>query len=253
MKRPSFQFYPADWRNNAKLRRCTEAARGAWADILCILHDSDEYGVLRWPLDDIARAAGVSIKAARELAQKEVIKGGDNGMEDFIYTTRHAGRDGEPFVLIEKTSAPCWFSSRMVVDEFVRLRRGGVTRFSAENQPPNGKPTGTPTARVGSPVGDGATSSSSSSSTTVVCASASPSTATKFKKPEKAELGLYAEKLGVPPLEVSKFVDYYESNGWRVGRNPMKSWQAAMRNWKNNMQAYRGNASSNPDAVGGRF
>lgn len=250
MKRPSFQFYPADWRNNAKLRRCSEAARGAWMDILCVLHDSDEYGVLRWPLDDIARAAGVSIKSARELAKKEVLKGGDAGMADFIYTTRHSGRDGELFVLIEKTSEPCWFSSRMVVDEFVRLRRGGVTRFSSKNQPPNGQPTGTPTARVGEPVGDGATSSSSSSSTTVVYASAPPSTATKFKKPGGPELELYAAKLGLPPLEVQKFVDYYESNGWRVGRNSMKSWPAAMRNWKNNMQTYR---ASKPDVVGGNF
>lgn len=24
---------------------------------------------------------------------------------------------------------------------------------------------------------------------------------------------------------------YYESNGWRVGKNPMKDWRAAARNW----------------------
>jgi hypothetical protein len=28
MKRPAFQFYPSDWRNNANLRRCSPAARG---------------------------------------------------------------------------------------------------------------------------------------------------------------------------------------------------------------------------------
>jgi hypothetical protein len=58
MKRPSFQFYPADWRGNANLRRCSEAARGAWMDILCLLHDSDTYGIVRWPLVDLANAAG---------------------------------------------------------------------------------------------------------------------------------------------------------------------------------------------------
>jgi hypothetical protein len=265
MKRPSFQFYPADWRNNAKLRRCTEAARGAWTDILCILHDSDEYGVLRWPLDDIARAAGVSIKSARELAQKEVIKGGDAGMEAFTYTTRHAGQDGNSFTLIEKTSAPCWYSSRMVIDEFIRLRRGVGTRFTTENQPPTKSPTRrvgvdigessrSPTRAVGDGLGDGPSSSSSSSSSKEsICASASPSTAARFKKPEMPELELYASKLALPVLEIRKFVDYYESNGWRVGRNPMKSWQAAMRNWKNNMQVYRVKASSNPDSVGGNF
>jgi hypothetical protein len=56
LKRPSFQFYPADWKNNSKLRRCSEAARGAWVDILCLLNDCDEYGVCRWPLAELARA-----------------------------------------------------------------------------------------------------------------------------------------------------------------------------------------------------
>lgn len=34
---------------------------------------------------------------------------------------------------------------------------------------------------------------------------------------------------GVNP---EKFIAYYESNGWKVGRNPMKDWQAAVRNWE---------------------
>ncbi len=32
----------------------------------------------------------------------------------------------------------------------------------------------------------------------------------------------------------NEFWDYYESNGWRVGRNPMKDWKAAARRWKRN-------------------
>jgi hypothetical protein len=27
------------------------------------------------------------------------------------------------------------------------------------------------------------------------------------------------------------FHDYYTSNGWKVGRNPMKDWKAAYKNW----------------------
>src|SRR5262245_13474156 len=98
MKRPSFQFYPADWRNNAKLRRCSEAARGAWMDVLCLLHDSDEYGMCRWPLADLARAAGVQAKLLRELIDKGVLKGADGDHGAYIYTPRHAGQDGEPVV-----------------------------------------------------------------------------------------------------------------------------------------------------------
>jgi len=28
-----------------------------------------------------------------------------------------------------------------------------------------------------------------------------------------------------------EFVDFYESNGWKIGRVPMKDWEAAARNW----------------------
>lgn len=31
--------------------------------------------------------------------------------------------------------------------------------------------------------------------------------------------------------EARKFYAYYESNGWRVGKNPMKNWKAAAQNW----------------------
>jgi len=35
--------------------------------------------------------------------------------------------------------------------------------------------------------------------------------------------------------ECDKFCDFYESNGWKVGKNKMKCWKAAVRNWlKNN-------------------
>lgn len=41
----------------------------------------------------------------------------------------------------------------------------------------------------------------------------------------------YAAKAGLN-LDAERFVDYYSSNGWKVGgRTPMKDWQAAARNW----------------------
>lgn len=167
MKRPSFQFYPADWRNNAKLRRCSEAARGAWMDILCVLHDSDEYGVLRWPLADIARAAGVNLKLARELVQKDVLKGGDSVCEPYIYTPRSGRVLGDPVVLVQaEDGEPCWYCSRFVRDEYVRQRRGNASQFSDENPPPKkalkGASKASPKGGIGEWQGDGSTSSSTS-------------------------------------------------------------------------------------------
>jgi hypothetical protein len=35
------------------------------------------------------------------------------------------------------------------------------------------------------------------------------------------------------------YFDYYTSNGWRVGKNPMKNWQSAARNWIRNEAKYK--------------
>jgi hypothetical protein len=161
MKRPSFQFYPADWKNNAKLRRCSEAARGAWMDILGHLHDSDEYGIARYPLAELARASGVALKLARELASKAVLKGSDGAHGPYIYTPRSGGKDGDPVTLVAAGSGPCWYSSRMVRDEWVRQRRGQSTQFTTENQPPKA----TPKPPIGERQGDGSSTSSPSTST----------------------------------------------------------------------------------------
>lgn len=164
MKRPSFQFYPADWRANAKLRRCTFAERGVWLEVMCLLHDSDEYGVLRWPLKDVSRTLGVRQSVLQSLHKKLVLKGADVGerCEGFTYTPRHAGQAGDPVELIESQDGPLWYSSRMVVDEYVRQRRGQASRFGNGNQPPKPQPKPKPKPPIGDGKGDGPTSSSSS-------------------------------------------------------------------------------------------
>ncbi|MDB5822202.1 MAG: hypothetical protein JWR21_906 [Herminiimonas sp.] len=165
MKRPSFQFYPADWKNNSKLRRCSEAARGAWIDVLCLLHDSDEYGVCRWPLDELARAAGVPLKLLKELVAKDVLKGADIAARPYIYTPRHAGKDGEPVVLVAPGDGPCWYCSRFARDEWVRQRRGQATQFTPDRQPPKAGPMPPPMPPIGERQGDGPTSTSPSTTT----------------------------------------------------------------------------------------
>lgn len=161
MKAPAFQLYARDWLANVKLRRCSPAARGAWIDIMCLMHGSEEYGVLRWPLVDIARTVNVPVKVLRELVDREVLKGADKGATDYLHTPRHAGKDLEPVTLLSAGPGPVWYCSRFLRDEWVRGRRGGETRFDTDNQPPartpnrskgaapNKAPTGPPTGRLG--------------------------------------------------------------------------------------------------------
>lgn len=54
---------------------------------------------------------------------------------------------------------------------------------------------------------------------------------TRFQKPTLEQLNIKADLIGLSTTEVDKFWNYYESNGWKVGKNPMKSWPAALQNW----------------------
>lgn len=54
----------------------------------------------------------------------------------------------------------------------------------------------------------------------------------RFAPPSLKDVLDYMIERGYPyPKEAESFIDYYSSNGWKVGKNPMKNWKAATRNW----------------------
>lgn len=55
----------------------------------------------------------------------------------------------------------------------------------------------------------------------------------RFTPPTVEEVSAYCQerKNGV---DAQRFVDYYSSNGWKVGKNAMKDWKAAVRTWERN-------------------
>jgi hypothetical protein len=239
VKRPSFQFYPADWKNNSKLRRCSEAARGAWVDILCLLHDSDEYGVCRWPLDELARAAGIPLKLAKELAAKDVLKGADKAAKPYVFVPRHAGKDGDPVVLVSAEEGPCWYCSRFVRDEWIRLKRGQATQFSADSQPPKPPPKAEPKPTIGERQGDGPTSTSTSTSTLKAKSKTIEAPATRLPqdwKPSPADIAFCeTERPDLKPHSVAaQFRDYWIALPPNKGKK--SDWAATWRNWVRNQR-----------------
>lgn len=53
-----------------------------------------------------------------------------------------------------------------------------------------------------------------------------------FTPPTVEEVRAYCQERG-NNIEPQRFVDFYESKGWMVGKNKMKDWKAAVRNWEN--------------------
>lgn len=53
----------------------------------------------------------------------------------------------------------------------------------------------------------------------------------KFSIPEINQVKEFFLNNGSNELVAERFFDYYESNGWMVGKNKMKKWEAAAKNW----------------------
>jgi len=63
-----------------------------------------------------------------------------------------------------------------------------------------------------------------------------------FQPPTVEEITLYLNLLNVlnPQEEAEKFWNFYESKGWMIGKNKMKSWKAAIKTWKFPIKGQRG-------------
>ena len=55
-------------------------------------------------------------------------------------------------------------------------------------------------------------------------------TAKRFTPPTREDIIAFCLENGLI-IDVDRFIDYYTSNGWMVGRNHMKDWKATVRNW----------------------
>lgn len=52
--------------------------------------------------------------------------------------------------------------------------------------------------------------------------------------PSREEVEAFAKAECLGKVNLDKFFDYYNANGWKVGKNPMQDWKAVLRNWNRN-------------------
>ena len=67
--------------------------------------------------------------------------------------------------------------------------------------------------------------------TTPTDARAASPARTPMKRPTLEEVQAYVTEKGYS-VDAESFIAFYESNGWKVGKNPMKSWRAALVTWQ---------------------
>src|SRR6185437_6187012 len=97
-RNPWMKFYPADWRSDAMLRLCSIAARGLWAEMMCLMHEAERYGSLlvngkRIDKKQLAGLAGISEKDCSVLLLELEGNGVFSRDEDGTIYSRRMRRD----------------------------------------------------------------------------------------------------------------------------------------------------------------
>lgn len=75
---------------------------------------------------------------------------------------------------------------------------------------------------------------------------------TRFVKPTVEQVKDYCKERN-NNIDAEHFYDFYERNGWKVGKNPMKDWRACVRTWERNnfnRPQQKAKSISHPDYVG---
>lgn len=109
-------------------------------------------------------------------------------------------------------------------------RKGGRPKLTEDEKPPvrEGNPP-LPTVTEGDGEGDGEGEREGDGDREGIEADKLP-TRHRFSPPTSDEVKAYCIEKGYM-IDADRFVDYYTSNGWKVGKNPMKDWKAAVRSW----------------------
>lgn len=74
-RQPWMKFFGSDWRSDPKLRACSLAARGLWADMMTLMHEATPYGHLLIngqppPLSELAAQVGRPVREVRRALEE---------------------------------------------------------------------------------------------------------------------------------------------------------------------------------------
>ena len=218
MKRPAFQFYPADWRKDPALSACSLASRGLWIELMCIAHEGGTYGVLSIngkPMApaQIARMVGESPAAVVKLLAE---------LED-------AG-------VFSRDEQGCIYSRRMVKDEHVRNVRADAGRLGGNPNLLKQKVKQTDNREP--PPSSSSSSSSSNNEDTAPSAKSPRGTALPetWTLPDDWKTWAEKERPDVDPQTAAdSFRDFWIAKPGKEGRKT--DWQATWRNWVRNQRA----------------
>ena len=103
---PFLKFFHRDWLADSALRMCSRAARGLWIDMLSLMADAEEFGVLPFGITDapeaLSNACGGSPKEIETLLRELGRRGVYSVREDGYIYSRRLVRDHQKFIVMSR-------------------------------------------------------------------------------------------------------------------------------------------------------
>ena len=213
-KLPAFQFYPGDWKRDFGIQSLDYETRGIWFEIILILHESEERGVLLlngkpMPIEALARALGLD----KQKTTTTITKLLDYGVASL------------------RPSDQALYSRRMVKDEQIRQTRARCGIMGGNPNLLNQKVT-TKVKQKPTP----SSSSSSSSSSSDKREMPALQQLSKFLRMTSQELQTLESDFGRPLVdqelrEAEIWIENAQTPNARKYRKPEHNHYLFMRNW----------------------
>lgn len=225
MKMPAMQFYPADWRKDLAVQALCYHDRGVWFEMLCLMHESSERGVLLlagqpMPEDVAARLLGLDNQTFNQTLSN-------------LLTYGVAKRRDEDNAV---------FSKRMVADEKLCEIRRQAGKMGGNPALLNQKGT-TPVKQIPTPSSSSSSSSSDSKDTPAIAAPKKTSATTTLQAyidqceaagvdpiPEDDAAFAYADRIGLSRSFLTLHWAEFKERNCAPDAKRQKSWRQTFGN-----------------------
>jgi len=203
---PYIPLYADDFQTDEKLIMCSAESTGVFIRIMCLMHKSESYGKIL-----LKQKFKQTSKQTENFASQLAIY--------FPYDVMTIARSLTELVAedVLQIDGDFLVQKRMVRDaEISEIRKGAGEK--------GGKKSAEKRSKVIGGMGEKGLAIVNKRETRPASLESALALFTELGRPDQAQ----------------EFMDYYDSNGWKVGRNPMKDWKATARRWVRNAKPMSG-------------
>jgi len=204
---PSFQFYPDKWQSHT--RRLSHEAYRVYHELMCWMwQSSQDYCSIEANIEAVSVAVAMPTECVRiamaeiqnkhaPLLKKEGRKWVSNGLK------KEAEKQSFRREKAKESADARWHHANA-------LKNHALASLEQCSSTPTLSPALSPTLEVKTKL-----------------------ESVRFSPPKPEEVTEYSASIG-HPMNGQAWCDSYAVKGWKVGKNVMKDWKAAVRTWKNN-------------------